>query len=74
LPYFSAIFDREISDFYSWTIPKEDYLIMGAAGFISPSSAEGLSYAFRSALTAAEVLLNQGMDNFSGIMKQTYGT
>lgn len=111
-PYFSAIFDPEISDFYSWTIPKEDTLILGsalkpgknapaqfnrlkeklaafgyplgekigrestlmlrpvrngqvfwgrrgalligeAAGLISPSSAEGLSYAFASALVAA---------------------
>lgn len=111
-PYFSAIFDREISDFYSWTIPKGDYLIVGAtirpkdnvtqryellktkiqklgfvlpraakrngafiirpqslkqvylgegnialigeaAGWISPTSAEGLSYAFRSALAFA---------------------
>lgn len=30
-PYFSSFFDREISDFYSWTIPKENYLIVGAA-------------------------------------------
>lgn len=114
-PYFSAIFDQDISDFYSWTIPKEDELIVGAtmlpkenpvakfnllkerlrekgfklqtrvkrngafilrpqkleqiflgkgnialigeaAGWISPTSAEGLSYAFRSALALAESL------------------
>lgn len=113
-PYFSVIFDREITDFYSWTIPKENCLLIGsamlpqqkpsvkfellkhklkdygfqfdqkikregafilrpagishiftqpgialigeAAGWISPSSAEGLSYAFRSALLAAESL------------------
>ena len=112
-PYFSAIFDEETSDFYSWTIPKEDSLILGAtmlpkqnvtdkfqilkkrlgkygfkfensikkngafilrpvstkqiylgqgnlalvgeaAGWISPTSAEGLSYAFRSALALAK--------------------
>lgn len=112
-PYFSAIFDGEISDFYSWTIPKEDSLILGAtilpkqnatqkfnllkkrlnkygfefhnsikkngafilrpkntnqiflgqdnlaligeaAGWISPTSAEGLSYAFRSAVALAK--------------------
>jgi flavin-dependent dehydrogenase len=112
-PYFSAIFDDETSDFYSWTIPKEDSLILGAtilpkqnttqkfnslkkrlnkygyefnnsikkngafilrpeninqiflgqgnialvgeaAGWISPTSAEGLSYAFRSALALAK--------------------
>ena len=113
LPYFSAIFDDEITDFYSWTIPKENHLVIGsalvpqkdtsskfqllkeklggygfelgkcvkregafilrpgstgqihtgtagvaligeAAGWISPSSAEGLSYAFRSAMALAE--------------------
>lgn len=112
-PFFSAIFDDEISDFYSWTIPKEDYLIVGAAiapkenvsqkfkllkerliesgfelqtsikkngafilrpqnikqiligngnvvfigeaaGWISPTSAEGLSYAFRSAVALSK--------------------
>ena len=111
--YYSAIFDPEITDYYSWTIPKEDYLIIGtaldpddnpnqrfellkqkvkaynldfgdsvkrngayilrperlnqitlgngrvaligeAAGWISPTSAEGLSYAFRSALAYAQ--------------------
>jgi len=110
--YYSAIFDREITDFYAWTIPKEEYLLVGAAlipdnhtsqrfeqlkdklgtfgfelgekvkrqgayilrpsstnqiylgrgnviligeaaGWISPTSAEGLSYAFRSALAVA---------------------
>ena len=115
--YYGAIFDREITDFYSWTIPKEKYLILGsalkpgkeasikfkllkyklqsygfefnklvrregayllrptdtsqictgnskvalvgeAAGFISPSSAEGISYAFRSAVALAKALDN----------------
>lgn len=114
-PYFTSLFDQEITDYYSWTIPKGDYLIIGAAlppkqktsekfkllksklrrygfqfgktvwregafilrpvetkqlstgkkgiallgeaaGWISPSSAEGLSYAFRSALILAEAL------------------
>lgn len=122
LPYFTTIFDEEITDFYSWTIPKENFLIIGAAlepgdkvslkfellkkklhehgfqfercvkkegafilrpvsagqvciggngiallgeaaGWISPSSAEGLSYAFRSALLLAQSLL-QGQENF----------
>jgi flavin-dependent dehydrogenase len=110
-PYFSVVFDDEITDFYSWTIPKEEFLLLGsalpprrealqkftllkqklssygivsseekyvkrngsmllrprsancfrcgkgkillvgeAAGFISPTSAEGLSFAFKSAL------------------------
>lgn len=31
LNYYGAIFDSEITDFYSWTIPKEDYLILGSA-------------------------------------------
>jgi len=115
LPYFSTIFDPEITDYYCWTIPKENYLLIGAAlhprqdvsgrfellknklkdygflfgktirkqaafilrpakrqqictgtkavallgeaaGWISPSSAEGLSYAFKSALILAQIL------------------
>ncbi|MHC9541438.1 MAG: FAD-binding protein [Vulcanimicrobiota bacterium] len=118
LPYYSVIFDDEISDYFSWTIPKEEFLIVGAAlqpgkeahqsferlkvrlsgqgfnlersvkksgslllrpmapghlcygldnlafigeagGFISPTSGEGLSYAFRSALALADAL-NEG--------------
>lgn len=112
-PFYSAVFDEDISDFYSWTIPKEDCLIVGttvlpkdnvsqkfnllkdrltargfelerskkkngafilrpqslrqiflgreniafigeAAGWISPTSAEGLSYAFRSAIALSK--------------------
>lgn len=30
-PYFSALFDPAITDFYAWTIPKGDYLLVGAA-------------------------------------------
>jgi len=122
-PYFSAIFDTAVTDFYAWTIPKQDELLVGAAlapgdpiyakfslfleklrargfslehphrrkgaflrrpvktahlctgagsialvgeaaGWISPSSAEGLSYAFRSALYLAQALW-QGLDGFS---------
>lgn len=107
-PHFTSVFDASLTDFYCWTIPKKDHLIIGAAllpdqkagekfdlyktrmtlngfefgktirregamllrpsepsqlltaesgkafigeagGWISPSSAEGLSYAFRSA-------------------------
>ena len=114
-PYFTSLFDQEISDYYCWTIPKGDYVIIGGAfhhkhgasekfkllkkklgtlgfefgktvlregasllrpvktqqlstgtkgiallgeagGWISPSSAEGLSYALRSALVLAETL------------------
>jgi flavin-dependent dehydrogenase len=113
--YYGAVFDDDITDFYSWTIPKEDRIILGAAleprgdvlqkfgelksrikaygfdfgrplarngaylyrpvrssqicagnsrtalvgeaaGFISPSSAEGISYAFRSSLALAQAL------------------
>ncbi len=113
--YFSSIFDSDITDYYSWTIPKRDAMIIGtavepgpdafdkflllksrlkkygfrfgevmhregahilrterlnqistarnsialtgeAAGFISSSSAEGFSYAFRSALMLAKSL------------------
>jgi len=119
-PYFSALFDPQITDYYCWTIPKGDQLLIGAAlkpkvqtaekfdllkekltslGFrvgktirregaflrrprttkdlstggqgivllgeagdwISPSSAEGLSYAFRTALALAEAL-HPGLD------------
>ncbi len=122
LPYFVGIFDREITDFYSWIIPKGDFLIIGsalisgegtvakfellkkklaefgfrfgktikkergllfrpvktsqvflghddialvgeAAGWISPSSAEGLSYAFNSAAGLAAAL-GQGAHKF----------
>ena len=120
--YFGAIFDKEITDFYSWTIPKGNYLIVGgalkphknvdkkfqklktklgtygynleesikksggylyrpvkskqiclgnkrvalvgeAAGFISPSSAEGISYAFRSSLALSKAL-RKGIDDY----------
>ena len=115
LPYFTAIFDSEITDYYCWAIPKGNFLIIGgalhpkqgifdkfellkkrirqrgfqfgktvrregapilrpvktgqlstggkgiallgeAAGWISPSSAEGLSYALKSALILARTL------------------
>jgi len=121
LPYFSALFDPEITDFYCWTIPKEGHLIVGAAlspmedaaakfrefkeklghhgfklgrsvkkeasslvrpmttgqlcpsaegvpflgeagGWISASSAEGISFAFRSALLMGDVL-KHGLEN-----------
>ena len=123
--YYGAIFDREITDFYSWTIPKEKYLILGsalklgndvydkfellkqklhgfgfsfgdsvkavkkegaylsrptntgqicagsgsvalvgeAAGLISPSSAEGISYAFKSSLALAKAL-DKGLEGY----------
>jgi len=118
-PFFSAIFDEAITDFYSWTIPKDGILLAGgafpvkanpqegfallirklrglglisgkavsrdgamiirpasageitngrgrvllcgeAAGYISPSSAEGFSYAFRSALALADAFSGGG--------------
>ncbi len=121
-PYFTAIFDEEISDFYSWVIPKDNYLLLGsalrpredtwnkynllkakliklgftfenkfktegayinrpkrgaqlyggkdnialvgeAAGAISPSSAEGISYALKSSLYLAQSL-EEGIDGF----------
>lgn len=122
MQYFTAIFDEEISDFYSWIIPKENYLLLGsalrprentwekynllktkltqlgfdfdnriktegayiyrpkkisqfcagrngialvgeAAGAISPSSAEGISYALKSSLYLARSL-EDGIDGF----------
>ena len=121
-PYFSTVFDPEITDYYCWIIPKGKHLIIGAAlnpndkapgkflllkekledfgfrfgkatkregalimrpvrlrqlstgtkgiallgeagGWISPSSAEGISYALRSAIILARVL-NTSLDNF----------
>lgn len=117
MPYFGSLFDKSITDFYSWTIPKDGMLILGtaldpndrpldkfielkeklqkkgfnfgpcikrdgsylfrprkigeilhgdgnvaligeAAGWISPSSAEGLSYSFRSALALSNAIKN----------------
>jgi len=128
LPYFTAIFDEEISDYYSWIIPKENYLLLGsalrprentrekydilktkltqlgfnfdnkiktegayifrtkklsqfyvgrdgialvgeAAGAISPSSAEGISYALKSSLYLAQSL-EEGIDGFLDRYKQ----
>jgi len=122
IPYFTAIFDEEISDFYSWIIPKEKHILLGAAlrprenarekfdilkikltqlgfnfdnkiktegayiyrpkkvsqfhagrdaialvgeaaGAISPSSAEGISYALKSSLHLAQSL-EEGIDGF----------
>ena len=30
-PYYYGISDKEVTDFYSWIIPKENYLILGSA-------------------------------------------
>jgi geranylgeranyl reductase len=126
--FYGAIFDSDITDFYSWTIPKEDMVILSsalklgkdacsrfellksrlsaygfnfenpirtngayllrpdslsqictgagrtalvgeAAGLISPSSAEGLSYAFKSSLALARVLEN-GIEGFEKSYKK----
>jgi flavin-dependent dehydrogenase len=122
LPYFSAMFDPDITDFYCWMIPKGRSILLGAAlspdnqpaakfallkeklidygitfgesicrqgtfllrpektshictgqdgialvgeaaGWISPSSAEGISYALKSAVSLAKVLVRD-RDNF----------
>jgi len=120
-PHYTAIFDKTITDFYSWTITKGKVLIIGSAlkkdnlaldrfkmlkmrlrdnglvygkkikregsfilrprmstiftgddscafagesaGFISPSSAEGISYALKSAYYLS-VALNEGLEGF----------
>lgn len=128
IPYYTAIFDEELSDFYSWIIPKENYILLGsalrprentrekfeilktkltqlgfnfdnkiktesayiyrpkklsqfyigrdgialigeAAGAISPSSAEGISYALKSSLYLAQSL-EEGIDGFLYRYKQ----
>ncbi|AVM68996.1 oxidoreductase [Lachnospiraceae bacterium oral taxon 500] len=127
IDYYAAIVDEQVTDFYSWLIPKGNAVILGgafrqdktlgspsdcflrlkeglmarglllgerlrregcellrpvnnrmmtgnrkiallgeAAGFISPSSAEGFSYAFRSALGLAEAIKARGIENFAG--------
>lgn len=121
LPHHLAIFDRRVTDFYGWAVPKDGLLAIGAAlaphrdpaghfrrlladlaaygitpgtclrregalirrprhprelclgadhvaligeaaGWISPSSAEGFSYAFNSAAALAKALMN-GLDS-----------
>ena len=128
IPFFGAVFDPDITDYYSWTICKNNHFILGsalepgkdsarkfnllkekmagkgypvsdpvkkegaliyrpcalnqiatvngnavlvgeAAGWISPSSAEGFSYAMRTGLLAASCL-NQGLDNLRGFEKK----
>jgi geranylgeranyl diphosphate/geranylgeranyl-bacteriochlorophyllide a reductase len=125
-PCFYAIFDAQVTDFYSWIIQKEDSLVLGsamkpkdnmskklellkqkmvpygidlsapykkngayllrpqkrlslspgkegialigeAAGFISPSSAEGLSYAMKSA-----VMLSESIEKNAGRFMEIY--
>ena len=122
VPWYGAIFDKTITDFYSWTITKGNVLFIGsalkknnlaldkvkmlkmklrdnglvygakilregafimrpqkvstihtgnqncalvgeAAGFISPSSAEGISYALKSAYYLSQAL-NEGVEGF----------
>lgn len=122
MPYYTSIFDKDITDFYSWIIQKDEYLLIGsaipaktnvnerfrllikkliksgyidggvckrtgtlimrtrklsqintvkgkialigeAAGFISPSSAEGISYALKSGVMLAECI-NKYSNNF----------
>lgn len=133
-PYYGSIFNKDITDFYSWTIPKEGFLIVGsaldpdrkptekfeqlkrklqkegfdlgkslgrnsaylnrpsekgqiltgkgkvvligeAAGWISPSSAEGLSYGFKSALNlsgAIEENIDRAAANYKRNSKSLY--
>lgn len=130
---YGAFFDREVTDYYSWSIPKGDRLIVGtavpvefparprfellleklrglgmklenevfreaamivrphslkdicpvpdvsrcvalvgeAAGWISPSSAEGISYSMRSAEALADALLETpgGLDSWNRVRK-----
>jgi flavin-dependent dehydrogenase len=122
MPYFSSFFDPAMTDFYGWTIPKGEHVLIGAAlapkdnpnekfdylknrlresgltfgrtirregallirparlnhvssggrgvaligeagGWISPSSAEGLSYAFKTAVLLAESF-QHGLNGF----------
>lgn len=125
LPYYLAIFDQDITDFYSWIIPKEDTILIGSAldkadanekfellklklskegldfsnlisrkgtfinrakhnaeinygrdnilligesaGLISPSSAEGISYALYSSTVLANCISNSQNSNVAKI-------
>ena len=127
IPYYGAVFDSLVTDFYSWTISKNGQLLIGSAlepsknaqekfellksnlkeygfrfgkkvkregayivrprrgdlltgsdraalvgeagGFISPSSAEGFSYAFKSAYALA-LSLNEGLEGFQSRYKK----
>lgn len=40
MPYFTAIFDQEITDFYAWVIPKDGQILFGAALRPGPDAAE----------------------------------
>ncbi len=31
LPYFTSLFGPDITDYYGWTIPKANHLLIGAA-------------------------------------------
>ncbi len=132
LPHLSALFDPEISDFYMWTIPKGEALIVGAAlppgpdavarferlkghlaefgfklgdtlrresavlsrpvrgrqicrgnggialvgeaaGWISPSSAEGFSYAFSSAMALADAFRESPSSPAAAYARRTAG-
>ncbi len=42
LPYLSAVFDEEITDFYAWTISKDNYLLIGAA--LNPGQQAGAKF------------------------------
>lgn len=131
-PHYISIFDKEVTDFYSWIIQKDDVLMLGtaipkdknynkrfellcakldkegfdlrdcikkegtiikrprktrdivlskgrvgligeAAGFISPSSAEGISYALRSGYAMGKSI-NKDFDNFGHIYRQKMST
>lgn len=129
MPYYTSIFDKDITNFYSWIIQKEDVLLVGsaipikadvnkrfrrfiyklkkqnliqgkaykktgtlimrtrkegqitacrgqialvgeAAGLISPSSAEGISYALRSSSMLAKSINKQGIDFEESYLKK----
>ena len=131
-PYFTALFDPEITDYYCWIIPKDDALVIGAAltpreqvrekfeglktklrrhgfvfgktirregaailrprgakqiftgkdgialigeagGWISPSSAEGISYALKTALLLAQSL-RPGFEGFEKRYEEKVGS
>lgn len=123
-PHYGAVFDERLTDFYGWSVPKDDRILFGgafpagagvgprfdalvsraraqgvrlgvelerssamivrperlrhlvpgagcvllageAAGFVSPSSAEGISYALRSAVALGDALAG-GIDGAGG--------
>jgi len=43
-PFYTSVFDRSITDFYSWIIQKEEFLIVGSALSAGKEAKKNLSF------------------------------